>query len=297
MGTTSLSSRALTGAMHLKQRLTATPSVTTVQHGVAAAAIRPRNYTPPRFLDRFGTFSITEQHGWPTYAFRPKHAQGHHLIYLHGGSYTGEILPIQWIALARVAKLAGATLHVPIYPVAPASTAEETVAKATNLVADLITREGQENVTLTGDSAGGGLALAVAQTLRDRGLQPKKTILISPWLDATMSDPEVWANQSNDRMISAIAAGECGRIYAGDLSTTDPRVSPIYGSLHGLAPISVYTGTHDILNADSHALRRRAADAGIPLTFHEAPGQQHVYPILPIREGWIALRQIAAEVG
>ncbi|MCX4695508.1 alpha/beta hydrolase [Streptomyces sp. NBC_01408] len=74
-------------------------------------------------------------------------------------------------------------------------------------------------------------------------------------------------------------------MYADPLDTTDPRVSPLHGTLSGLAPLTVFSGTHDILITDSDALAAKATSAGVPLDYHRAEGLPHVYPLRPVPEG------------
>jgi acetyl esterase/lipase len=85
-----------------------------------------------------------------------------------------------------------------------------------------------------------------------------------------------------------------GRLYAGELDSTDPLVSPLYADLTGLAPIVMFSGTHDIHNPEARDFAARARDAGIPLDYHEEPGGQHVYPLLPTAEGASARALITA---
>jgi epsilon-lactone hydrolase len=106
-----------------------------------------------------------------------------------------------------------------------------------------------------GDSAGGGMALAVAEMLRDQGReQPARLVLISPWLDVTMTDPRQATIEPTDPTQSRPGLVEHGRLYAGDLNTTDYRVSPLHGDLHGLAPITVFAADRDILYTDAVTL-------------------------------------------
>jgi epsilon-lactone hydrolase len=137
------------------------------------------------------------------------------------------------------------------------------------------------NITLMGDSAGGGMALAVAQQLRDRGKQPTRILLIAPWLDVTMTDPRIADVAPHDRLLTVDGLVQCGRLYAGDLDPSDPLVSPINGSVAGLAPIEVFVGTHDMLYIDSLRLAEKAAAEGTQLRLTTKDGMQHVYPELP----------------
>jgi acetyl esterase/lipase len=94
-----------------------------------------------------------------------------------------------------------------------------------------------------------------------------------------------------------MCAGCCtigGRLYAGELDRKDPLVSPLYADLKGLAPMVVLSGTHDIHNPDARDFAARARDAGVALDYHEEPGSQHVYPLLPTAEGAATRKLITA---
>ena len=85
---------------------------------------------------------------------------------------------------------------------------------------------------------------------------------------------------------------DAGKLYAGDLDRTSYVVSPIYGELHGLAPISVFVGTRDIMVADCRKLRHLAARANIPLDYHEFEDMVHDWMLFPLPEANEAIRKI-----
>jgi acetyl esterase/lipase len=87
-----------------------------------------------------------------------------------------------------------------------------------------------------------------------------------------------------DPWLAIPGAAVANALWQGELAVTDPLVSPMYGSLEGLAPVTLFCGTRDMLHADATAFVTRAARAGLPVDFHEARGMIHVYPLLPIPE-------------
>ena len=242
------------------------------------------------------TCAISARHiaGMPVYTVAPRTgAVAHHSIYLHGGAYTYEISRPHWRLIRNVALRTPAIVEVPIYTLAPRATAAVTVPAITDLLVGLIDGAGDEPVTLIGDSAGGGLALAAVEALRDRGgAQPDRIVLISPWLDVTMEAAQQRALETLHRPLRIAGLTESGRLYAGELELHDPRVSPLFGDLHGLAPLTVFSGTADIVNVDSAALRDRASAAGVDVEYIEGPGLPHVYPLMPIPEGRLARAHI-----
>ena len=294
---TSLRSRLVTAALPLIGAKRRFSSAARVQQRVRDTALRLAPFAPPRALLRRLDVSVHRPQGWPVYELAPRGPATRRIVHLHGGAYIGELVTPHWTALARLVRAVPARCTVPIYPLAPHATAARTVPGVAALVAAAIDGTGAPDVVLTGDSAGGGLALAVAQHLRDTGSpQPARIVLVAPWLDVTMTDPRQEVLEPLDRMLGRAGLAEAGRLYAGELDLRDPRVSPLHGDLTGLAPITVFAGTHDLLHPDALALVDRARAVGVAVDLVEGPGQQHVYPLLPTPEGRAALDAVAALV-
>jgi acetyl esterase/lipase len=101
-------------------------------------------------------------------------------------------------------------------------------------------------------------------------------VLISPWLDVTLSDP---ASQTiDDPVLNYSELKGWGLLWAGDLDPADPRVSPLFGSLEGLPPTVVYSGSLDLLSPDALRLRERALAEGADITFVLRKGLLHIWP-------------------
>ncbi len=260
---------------------------------IADRAVRPIKFAPPRRLDRRATVELRRRDGWPVYELEPRSGRSvRHILYLHGGAYINEISFWHWWFLGRVVERAPAQATVPIYPLGAVAGVARTVEGTTELAADLLEQNGADGLVLMGDSAGGGLALAVAQALRDRNLTPRRLVLIAPWLDVATDTAEVRALAPRDAMLAIPGLTEAARVYAGELPLDDPRVSPIHGDMHGLPPIAVFTGTADLLHPDSLRLARACAAAGVACEVVSAEDMPHVYPLLPTREGAGARRRI-----
>ena len=256
---------------------------------------RPPKSTPPARLSKTVDIRELQIAGWTVYEISPKGKNPpRRALYLHGGCYVFEIALQHWLFVAKLAVETNTRFLVPIYPLAPAVTADTIVPKATDLAARLIEEVGSENTSVLGDSAGGGMALAVAMQLRDRGIPaPHSTVLISPWLDITGTDPQLAVIAPHDPWLAVPGSHFAGGVYRGALLETDPLVSPLYGDLHGLGSLTMFSGTRDILNADATKFRSLARAAGLAIDYHEVPGMIHVFPILPIPEGTAARAVVA----
>ena len=246
----------------------------------------PVSWAPPAGLAKRVHIEETTVGGIPVYTVGPLDGTASRFaLYLHGGSYVFQIARQHWSLIADLAATAGIRFTVPIFPPAPDATATAIVPAMTDLAAGMIAEHGARAFGLFGDSAGGGMALAVAQQLRDRGFPaPRATVLISPWLDISGTDPRLAQISPRDPWLAVPGSRAAGDLYRGELSEFDPLVSPLYGNLLGLGPITMFSGTRDILNADAHRLVDAAAVARVDLDFYEVPGMIHVYPLLPIPE-------------
>ncbi|HQV18301.1 MAG TPA: alpha/beta hydrolase fold domain-containing protein [Gordonia sp. (in: high G+C Gram-positive bacteria)] len=178
------------------------------------------------------------------------------VIAVHGGCYLLPPVPEYWTYYSSLARETGATIVIPLYPGVPLGHAAGVVPNMADYFSEQIREHGAENVSVLGDSAGAGLTLAATQGLVKRGTPvPASLVLVSPWLDVTMTDAAPHVDPILDVSLLRIT----GRMWAGDLDTRDPQASPLFGSLEGLPPIYVYSGSADLLYHDAFALSRKAA--------------------------------------
>mgnify|MGYP003455299906 FL=1 len=133
-----------------------------------------------------------------------------------------------------------------------------------------------EQIVLGGDSGGCAHILSLALTLRDRGLPlPAGLVMISPYLDITLSLPSVTRNARLDPMVTAHALRRGSDGYRGNIPENDPRVSPLFADLHGLPPVLVQAGSAEILLADALPFSARAQAAGVNVQCHIYDGLWH----------------------
>ncbi len=202
------------------------------------------------------------------------------VLYLHGGAYVSGISAMHWRTLAEFVDRCQCTFILPDYPLAPRHQVDETLHLLVSLYRELLATYVASNLTLMGDSAGGGLAMALAMQLRQKDLeQPARLILLSPWLDISLSNPDIARVDRHDPILSVPGLKQAGQAWAGPHALTDYQVSPLYGPLEELAPILLFTGTHDILMPDARRLRERAAAAHARLDYREYPGMLHCWYI------------------
>ncbi|MFP3727684.1 alpha/beta hydrolase [Priestia filamentosa] len=251
-------------------------------------------YVLPKNIER--KFNITKRNynGMDCYIFNDENRHlNKKILYLHGGAYVIQPLVYHWRFLAKVAALTKATIYVPIYPKAPNSQYQESFEKVLPLYKEILGTTDSKDVVLMGDSAGGGFALALAQLLLTIKLpQPEHIILISPWLDITMSNPEAYTLESKDPMLGVYGLIQMGKAYAGDIDPNEYWLSPINGPLSGLGEISLFVGTHEILLPDARKFRDNATLQGVIINYYEYAKMNHDFPLYPIPEAKKAIKKI-----
>ncbi len=211
------------------------------------------------------------------------------MLYFHGGGYVYPAVDVHWKYFVRMAQKHGLAITAPFYPLAPEAGAEETVAWAMAVYRDFIANHGGKFI-LGGDSAGGGLAAAVAQQARDAGLrQADGMLLICPWLDLTVSNPDQKRIEPRDCILTVSGAHAAGRMYARDMALDDARVSPINGDWSGLPPVLTFGGGDDILLTDARALAAKLPTAD----YIEKDGLMHDWPIFFFAESRQAQAKMA----
>ncbi|CKN03216.1 PE family protein [Mycobacterium tuberculosis] len=237
------------------------------------------NSPPPLLNSLLGqTVQYTTYDGMSVVQITPAHPTGEYMVAIHGGAF---ILPpsiFHWLNYSVTAYQTGATVQVPIYPlVQEGGTAGTVVPAMAGLISTQIAQHGVSNVSVVGDSAGGNLALAAAQYMVSQGNPvPSSMVLLSPWLD--------------------VGTWQISQAWAGNLAVNDPLVSPLYGSLNGLPPTYVYSGSLDPLAQQAVVLEHTAVVQGAPFSFVLAPWQIHDW-ILLTPWGLLSWPQINQQLG
>ena len=215
------------------------------------------------------------------------------ILYLHGGSYIDQPLPFHWLFLNKIAKKTKALIYVPIYPKIPISNYREAYTKVLKLYKEIIKDKDLSNLTIMGDSAGGGLALGLAQELVANKINlPNNLILISPWINLELTNPYIKYIEEFDPMLSLKQLQVFGKLWARKTELNNPLVSPLYGDLNSLPPITYFTGVNEILYPDALIFKEKAMKANISLRFIEDKNMYHCYPLFPIKNGKKAVNQI-----
>ena len=219
------------------------------------------------------------------------------VLYVHGGGYYGEINKYHWAFLGQCVDATGCSAEVPIYGLAPDHGPEEALALIALVYDELLHSHAPGDVVVAGDSAGGALALALVQRLvAEQRPLPGRLLLLAPWLDLMMRDGAADAIDHLDPILSLAGSREAGKTWAGELNHSDPRVSPINGSVIGLPPIDLWVGTRDIFVPYCRRLRDLVIEAGGDVRYDELNGGLHVYVLAPLPEGRRARKRIIEDL-
>ncbi|MBX3483529.1 alpha/beta hydrolase [Phenylobacterium sp.] len=269
------------------------PQIAGVRALLAARAPDPA--APPTFAERrAGMDAVGEAGALPTGCYHEPHAlagvkgervvpqgvvEGRRLLYLHGGGYTIGSPRSHRPMVARIAEAAKAIALVPDYRLGPETRFPGAVEDATAVYRALLeagTDPGQ--VAVAGDSAGGGLAMALALSLKAEGLpQPSSYVSISPWADLTQSGASYSAKRETDPVITKAGLDQMALAYLGGLDPHDPLASPIFGDFEGVAPVLIQTGSEEALLSDSITLADVLAHARVEVRLEVWPEMIHVF--------------------
>lgn len=209
----------------------------------------------------------------------PGAVEGRQILYLHGGGYVGGSPRSHRPLVARIADAARATAIVADYRLGPEHPCPAAVEDALAVYRWMLDQGAEpERMIVAGDSAGGGLTLALALQLMDLGLpQPAGLFVISPWADLTQSHQTYRSKAADDPMITKPGLEEAAAAYLAGFDAHDPRASPVFGDFTGVAPLLIQVGSEEALLGDSLLLADRAGHARVDVRLEIWPEMIHVW--------------------
>jgi epsilon-lactone hydrolase len=204
------------------------------------------------------------------------------LIHFHGGGYcVGSARMVRTWA-AHLSARAGCQVVLPEYRLAPEHAYPAALDDARAVIKAVAAEAAGTAIVVSGDSAGGGLALSLTLALRDAGeALPSGCILLSPWLDLSRDRGAVPELVRRDMLLSPRWLASCARAYADPSDWVDPAVSPLLAGHSGLPPLLVQAGSDDLLAPDAELLAASASAAGVDVTYTRWPGMWHNFALQP----------------
>lgn len=203
------------------------------------------------------------------------------VLQLHGGGYVNPIKNVYRNFAKKYAEMGdGMGVYSPDYRVAPEHTYP---AALLDVIAsyEYILRQGHlaRNIIVAGDSAGGGLAVALCMWLQAHHRElPSKLVLMSPWLDMTASGESYDRNFDKDPMFGGTRESMIyRRDYAGDYDIRDPYLSPLYGDFNGMPEMLIQAGEIEMLRSDAESAAKAMEDVGGKVSLQIYKGMFHVF--------------------
>ena len=219
------------------------------------------------------------------------HMKKYVLLHCHGGGYsTGSSL----YARTLTSKLAESTsmdvlcFDYRLAPENPYPAALDDAVKTWDYL--MLLGYGARDVILTGDSAGGNLALALTLRLKQEGrLLPRGILLMSPWADLTSSGKSFQTKAQMDPVLNREYIDRMVRAYADGQELEDPMISPLFGKFTGFPPVYIQVGENEILLSDSVRLHQAFVDANVSVKIDIYAGMWHVFQMSPVKAARAAM--------
>jgi monoterpene epsilon-lactone hydrolase len=205
------------------------------------------------------------------------------LLFLHGGGFQFGSLRSDGELAARLGRSAGMRVLFVDYRLAPEHRFPAAIDDVIAAWGWLLDDQGLDaaSMAVCGDSAGGGLAVALLVAQRDAGAPlPAAAVLMSPTVDLTGSGASMTQRVDQDPISTPALLARLASDYLAGADPTAPLASPLFGSLEGLPPLHIEVGTSDLLLSDSERLAAAATEAGVEVQLHVGEGLPHVFPLM-----------------
>ncbi len=218
------------------------------------------------------------------------------ILYFPGGAFIMRVAAQHKVFVARICRAANAKALLVHYRLAPEVPFPGGLEDCLAAYHDLL-KQGHEpgDITIAGDSAGGGLVLSTLLALRDEGTpQPANAIVLSPLADLTYSGESRKFNKRRDPMLPTHRASEMHQLYIGEVPPEDRFISPVFADFDGLPPILGQVGSTEILLDDTVRAAAQAEKAGTPFFLEVWNEMPHVFPIFAfLPESQVAVDRMA----
>ena len=216
------------------------------------------------------------------------------ILYLHGGGYATGMIKYATSFGGILCRCLGMPVLCIAYRLAPESPFPAALEDALSAYRHLLDAGyAPKDITLIGESAGGGLVFCLVQYLKQQGIAlPGRLVAISPWGDLTLSGESYAKKRRQDPMLSYSMLSEYVGMYVGQEDPRNPLISPIFGDLSGFPKTQIYVGSREMLLDDARELKRLCDAADVPCELTVEKGLWHVYVLFPFPESQAALARI-----
>lgn len=237
--------------------------------------------TPTRQISQNCSIQQQRFQGRKIFTITPKEGAQNDIVilYLHGGSYLAEMSNTHWHFISDLVNDTKATIVLPDYPLTPKYNYKDVFQLIEPIYEEMTKQVNLDHFIIMGDSAGGGMSLALCEKMAAIiEKKPNQLILLSPWLDVNMENPQIAEVEKFDKDLNKEALKLAGIAYAGGEENTNYYlISPINGPLQNLPNITIYTGTYDILNPDVDVFQKKAEEQNVKVQVKEYQKQPHIW--------------------
>ena len=211
------------------------------------------------------------------------------VYYLHGGAFVLGLNSLYYSMIGRLAKISKAKIVAPDYPLPPEHNVNEIHEWVKSSYIETIAKHNPNNIIIMGDSAGGNLAIALADWIMTSELRkPSNLILLSPWVDLELKNPKLEANPS-EQLLDKKDIQKAAIRFANGLDLKEPLISPLYHNNLKLPKTTIFSGDLDLLHDDIVRFSKKNPKVTLKITNH----MPHVHVIMPTKEAKITLKQIS----
>ncbi len=203
------------------------------------------------------------------------------IFYVHGGGYVSGSCNDHRSLVSKIAFNSGITVLLYEYGLAPENPFPTALDDSLNIYNAVLEKGYQpRDIVVMGESAGGGLCLALLLLLRDKSIQlPSAAVAISPWTDLSCSS-ETYLTKNKVSLAPLNSWNVFSYYYVAKSNVRNPYISPLFGDLKGLPPLFINAGNSDELFDDAKKFTDKAKQAGVDVFFREGQGMVHCYPMM-----------------
>jgi acetyl esterase/lipase len=205
------------------------------------------------------------------------------ILYLHGGGYMA-CSPKTHRPITAAYALRGIKVFTPDYRLAPEHPFPAAVDDALAAYKGLLTLgTPPAKLAISGDSAGGGLTLALLLAIKAEALpMPSSALAFSPWTDLAITGATIQTNLARDSMLHGNTMKDGAGFYLGGADPANPLASPLYGDLAGLPPLFITVGEAEVLRDDATRFADKAKAAGVPVQIKIWDNMPHVWQLFQL---------------
>ena len=215
------------------------------------------------------------------------------LIFIHGGAFVSGPAKHHWDTIKKIAKETKFKIWMCNYPKAPEYQIKNISENIDAIYTNALENYPAKNISILGDSVGGTLSTALVQRLLLKQIRiPNTLILISPVMDASMSNPEIEHLEQLDPILSKTGVISAKNMCASNIGLKNQMISPLYGNFEDFPYTILFLAGNDIMYPDGKIAEKKMKKANVKIEVIEGFNMPHIWPLLPIKEAKVSLNKI-----